>query len=219
MKKVFLLAIIILLSATSCRDKEPDQISFSLKNLTTLLSRSGGYIEKASPGDISANEDEYLAFKIYNEISGIDVAMIFYALENDKSQSIEIFTETVNSFTISEKLITLADNELGASTSYYLEYYDANSELQEKNFASASSMWTFISANSVSVGDVETMAALYLYGDYYVMAGGYHYTGNTTEYYFPLLEIGLKSDITMKQKSVTMGKTGFCHFKNINLVK
>ena len=121
MKKVFLLAIIILLSATSCRDKEPDQISFSLKNLTTLLSRSGGYIEKASPGDISANEDEYLAFKIYNEISGIDVAMIFYALENDKSQSIEIFTETVNSFTISEKLITLADNELGASTSYYLE--------------------------------------------------------------------------------------------------
>jgi len=188
MKKILFCAVLLFLSATAC-EKDPAQLSFSIENLTKLINRSPDYIKHASPGDIFTNEDEYLIFKILNKIDGMNVAFIFYGFEDNKATEIDIIPNQVDNLNYAKTLMTLAEDELGSTSMYYLQYLDANSESQSKEFTTFTALWDFVWSESLSASEIEKILGGYVLGDYIILAGGYYYIGSTDSYFQPLLEI------------------------------
>jgi hypothetical protein len=116
--------------------------------------------------------------------------------------------------------MNLADTEIGDALIYDLTYYDANSEEQEEEFDSLAELWAFISEESLDTSTIDDITALYHYGDYYIMSGGYIYTSASESYFQPLIEIGLFSDLAGKvDDSGNLSKNAIKQLFNLNPVK
>lgn len=197
-----------MLSFSACK-KDPSQLSFSLKNLTKLIDRSPEYINQVSPGEISTTQTDYLVFKLLNEIEGIDIAYILYSLENEKTTYIDIFPNQVDNLDYSKALMTLAENELGTAAEYNLEYLNANSETQTKTFDTMTELWAFVSSESLTPSDVESIIGYYTYGDCDILAGGYYYIGSTDSYFQPAIEISKTSASKAGNESIRLSMERF----------
>jgi len=200
--------MLLVFSATACK-KDPSQLSFSLENLTKLINRSPDYIKHASPGEIYTIKDEYLIFKIFNEIDGMNLAYLFYGFEDNKATEIDILPSQVDNLDYAKLFMTFAEDELGSSSLFHLEYLDDNSESQSEDFDTMADLWDFISGESLSASEVENIIGYYRYNDYVILAGGFYYIGSSSSYFQPLIEISEYSSTVGKSNSKELMKDAF----------
>ena len=199
MKKVLVFTFAILIAGFSC-NKEPDRLSFSVKNLTTLMEKSNGCIEKTSPGTPLFSNDEYISFRLENEIEGIDGATLYYGLKDAASYYIDVLPDRKNEISDAEKLIALAENEFNRG-SYFIYYYDGSSLLQKKDFFTLSEMSSYISAESMAAEDIKVIAGVFSYGKYSVFAGGSNSGGKSVSGFTPILEITVIKFVTQSHQA------------------
>lgn len=190
MKKYLIVIILLSISFNACNKKEEyTRLSFSLKNMATLLGETSDYISKVSPGKNTQEEDGYMYYFLENEIDGIDQVYICYALNSiNECSFINLLSNSVNSFEDADTLIDLAESEFGTAEYYYLSYYDDSSALHEQTYYSTGELRTCIDTAGVNVNNIDQVFGLYHYEKYYILAGGYYsydYGG-----FFSLIEIG-----------------------------
>jgi hypothetical protein len=218
MKRILFCAVVLIMSATACK-KDPSQLSFSLENLTRLINRSQDYIKHASPGDIYITEDEYLVFKLLNEIDGMSIAYLYYGFEDSKSSYIDIIPNQVDNLDYAKLFMTLSEDEIGTASLYYLKYLDDNSESQTETFSTMTELWAFVSSESLTASEIEDVTGYYLYGDYIILAGGYYYIGTSDSYFQPVLEVAEYSSLTSGINSRDLIKEAFSKGLNFKLAK
>lgn len=189
MNKILVVAFALIIAVSGCK-KDSDRISFSVKNLTTLLEKPDGYIEKTSPGTPLMSNEEYITFKLENKIEGIDNAVLYYGLKDATSYYIDVLPDRKNEISDAEKLIALAENEFDRG-SYYMYYYDGSSQLVKKDFFTLSEMSSFISDQALTAENVREVVGLFEYGKYSIFAGGIKSPVKSDSQFMPILEITL----------------------------
>ena len=201
MKKIWLYTCILLIAFSGCKkdkDEEVDQLSMTLKNLTTLLGKTSNYIKAASPGDLDTDETDYMYFKIFDVIPGIDRAYIYYNLDDDECDFIIMFSDYEDTIEHSEIMMSMTEDELGDNNAewYYIGYYDTSDVFQEQEFMTFDGLWKYVADSSITALDLEEISALYHYNDSYLYSGGYLYENAL----FSMVEIGWWD---FKKKSVS----------------
>jgi hypothetical protein len=200
MKKFSLLLIILLIFSTGCK-KEDSRLSFSLKNLTTLLGKTSEYISNASPGEIYKDEDDYLYFFLEDIIDGIDEVYVYYNLDSyEECDYINIVLNSRNSLSDADTLLNLAEDEFSTAEYYYLSYYDDSTVLKEYLYDTKSELQTSKDTAGVSLNNIDQVFGLYHYDKYYILAGGYY--SDTYNCFFSLIEIGFYNDLSKSGKGV-----------------
>jgi len=197
MKKVSFCLLALFLILSSCEKDKVTQLSFSLKNLSSLLDKSSDHVKKASPGDLYLNETDYTIYKITGAISGMDKNYLYYNFVDDRCDYVIILPEGSNSLPDSELFMNLAETEIGEAEGYYVAYYDAQLQSQEEEFSSLDELWTFIDVEGITVDKVDELLGMYFYEDFYIMAGGFY--EQTSKDFQSMIQIGKQEDLTGKK--------------------
>jgi len=197
MKKIILYSLILILSLSACEKDKVTQLSFTLKNLTTLLGKSTDHVTKASPGEIYINSQDYIYFRMEEVISGMTNTYLFYSFENNKCKYILVLSEDFNILDDAETFLNLAEVEIGEAQGYYLAYWDDMSELQEEEFTSLTALWAFVTDTGITVDKISELIGLYFYNDFYFLAGGFH--DEDSEDFHSMIQIGRKEDMSGKK--------------------
>jgi len=199
MKKLLFYTIILIISILSCEKDKVTQLTFSLKNLTTLIDKSSDHIKKASPGEIYLNEEDYIIFGMQDAIGGIDNVYLYYNLIEDQCNTILIFPEDFDILSDAEGFMNLAETEIGEAEGYYISYYDAELINKEEEFVTLDELWALVTNDGITVDKMDEIMGLYFYNDFYFMAGGF-YDGNY-EHFQSMIQIGRQEDLSGKKAS------------------
>jgi hypothetical protein len=184
MKKYLLLtlSLLIVLSACNKKDDKVSPVSFSYKNLSTLIGRSESHVNDASPGNFveyyKNTAYSYYEF-LYDGLTEIGDINIDYHFIDSKCDYIFIYPSS-EELAVAHKLIERAEAEFGVAEEYKLLYDDAT-----YTFDTYAALVTIINENSLTVSDIEELNAYYLYKDYLISAGGYWYN----DYFWPYVGI------------------------------
>jgi hypothetical protein len=206
MKKLFLFGAIIIFSITACKKDKNTQISFSIKNMTTLINESSDFIKSASPGELKEYNEtgKYMYFYLENGIEGIDEAYLYYQLDYGDCIFIDIMSNYLNKFDDAKKFMAMADSELGTADYYTLSYLIDSATVQEVKRATSDSIWNYADSAGVTAENINEIYGFYHYDKYYVLAGGYY---DTTSYGFlSILEIGRYGDLKKGKSQPTTKK-------------
>jgi hypothetical protein len=208
MKKTVFVLVILIIFITECKKDENSQVSFSVKNLLTLMDKSSDNIKDLSPGTINATDDDYMYYYLEDIIDGIDEAFIYYHFDDDKCNYIDIISNYLNNIDNAEALMELAEKEFGTAEQYYLSYYEDSTEIKEVTYNSSDSLWAYIDSTDINISNIDQIYGLYHYSDYYVLAGGYYF--ESYDSFLSLIEIGMYDKITNSKSDILSTKsTGF----------
>jgi hypothetical protein len=201
MKNIFLgLSVLIIILSSCKKEEEVNQIELTLKNLTSLLGKSSGYIKDASPGVFAGTYDEYLGFNIQNGFEVIETGVIIYYIEDDKCKTIDVFSDDMNNIDEVKNLMSLPEKEFGNASNYYLSYTDSLGTSKEKSFDTFNQLWAFISTNGIVAEDIAEISAIHTYKDYYFISGGLF--NQEQKILMPVIEIGYIKDFFKKSAKI-----------------
>ena len=199
MKKCSWLLGLILIVFSGCNkdDETVSQLSFSFANMTSLLDQSGSKIKQASPGTFY-RYIEYVDYSLYtyvfDEITVLGSLAITYHMLDDACDDILMFTESPE-LAKAQELMLIAYNELGEAGVYVLDFIQ-DSTVYEINFYTYSSLWAYITDNSLTVEDIDQVYSVYAYDKNTTYAGGFWQDGE----FWPFAEIqGLQKKSTAAQ--------------------
>ncbi len=213
MKNIFLgISILIIIHSSCKKDVEVTQIDLTLKNLTTLLGKSAGYIKDASPGVIAATGEGYLGFDIVNSLEVIETGFIFYNFEDEKCKNILLGSDDMNDINEAKDLMNLSEKDFGDG-SYFLIYTDSAEVSQNETFNTFNELWGFVNNNEILVEDITEVSSIHSYDDYYFISGGMYV--NESEAFIPIIETGYLKDLF--KKSARSGQ--FVKFKVPETIK
>jgi len=188
MKKLAWLLGLIMIVFAGCNDDEEDvaQLSFTYPNMASLLDKSGSYIKQASPG-IFYQYVERVGYSYYtyvfDEITVLTSLAITYYLQDNKCNDIMMFTQS-DELAKAQQLMLIAKEELGEASEYVLDFYE-DSVLYEIVFYTYSSLWDYITDNSLFVEDIDNLYAAYYFENNTTYAGGFWEDGE----FWPFAEI------------------------------
>ncbi len=205
MKKLYLIAFILVFSVAACKKEKNTQIQFSIKNMMTLVAKSSDYIKKVSPGSLDNYEaNSYMDYYMENEIDSVNEVYIYYQLdEYDECSYIDVISNYINSLNDSRSFMKMAEKEIGTAEYYYVSYFDNLDTLHEVTYHTMADIWTYIDTAAINVNAINEVIGLYHYDKYYVLAGGYYFTNPTG--LLSLIEIGFYENLPTS-KSGTRAK-------------